>query len=46
MGVNSCLWSELEHKSFKANNISAKFFDCELWVKREEGWYIRCGTVS
>ena len=38
MGVNFCLWSELEHKQCPgksaAKNISAKFFVCELWVKR------------
>ena len=36
MGVNTCPWSELEHDQVKATakNINAKFFACELWVKR------------
>ena len=38
MGVNTCLWSELEHKQWPgkvaAKHINAKFFACELWVKR------------
>ena len=38
MGVNTCLWSELEMSNDQvkdaAKNINANFFDCELWVKR------------
>ena len=36
--VNTCLWSKLEHKQDQvkvaAKTINAKFFACELWVKR------------
>ena len=37
MGVNTCLWSELEHNDqvkVAAKIMNAKFFACELWVKR------------
>ena len=38
MGVNTCLWSELEHKKRTgkgcSKNVYAKCFACELWIKR------------
>ena len=37
MGVNTCLWSELEHaakKTKKKQKKNADFVSCELWVKR------------
>ena len=38
MGVNTCLWLELEHNydqvKVSAKNINANLFACELWVKR------------
>ena len=38
MGMNTCLWSELEHKQLpgkdEATILSAKFIACELWVER------------
>ena len=38
MDVTTSLWSELEHKQWPGNgcnkNKNAKFFACELWVKR------------
>ena len=38
MGVKTCLWSVLEHKQRPdkgcSKNKNAKFFACELWVKR------------
>ena len=37
MVVNTCLWSELEHKQCPgkgcSKNVNAKYFACELWVK-------------
>ena len=46
MHVNACLWSELEHKNdnvkVAAKYIKAKFFACELWVKRVG---IFCGVL-
>ena len=38
MGVNTFLWSELEHKQWPgkdcSKNIKAKFFACEFRVER------------
>ena len=38
MGVNTCVWPELEHKQWPGKgcikNINAKLCSCELWVKR------------
>ena len=38
MGVNTCLWAELEHKQWSgkgcSQNINANSFACEFWVKR------------
>ena len=38
MGVNFCLWSELDISNdqvkVSAKNINAEVFACELWVKR------------
>ena len=38
MSVNTCLWSELEHKLWPGQGCSKKFkrliIACELWVER------------
>ena len=38
MGVNTCLWLELEYKQWPgkmaAAILSAKFITCELWEER------------
>ena len=38
MGVNTCLWSELnmgnDQVKVAANIINAKCFACELWVRK------------